>query len=304
MPISASIASLASLSGVQSLQVNGLEIAYRVLGSDQHPPMLLLHGWGGASRYWLPAMRQFYLQHHCLAPDLPGFGFSPPLGVPRGDKPGFYKKPGLWPRLILEKSYSHQGLAEILFAFLDALKIDAVNLVAHSYGCGIAIAMAAEQPQRVSKLVLSNFSTFKDERERKFVALAHKITGLMVKLRALPFANSDWFAHSIAGRYFHQQPELQVLRDGLSDFNQMDETAANLTVHTSLGWHTFENLAKIQCPTLMIATPQDQIMPSRNAPFTIGRVPNGKLTWIEPCGHLPMVEKTDEFVAVVNDFLS
>jgi pimeloyl-ACP methyl ester carboxylesterase len=95
-----------------------------------------------------------------------------------------------------------------------------------------------------------------------------------------------------------------VLRDGLSDFNQMDEAAANLTVHTSLGWDTFENLAKITCPTLMIATPQDQIMPSRNAQFTIDRVPNGKLVWMDPCGHLPMVEKTHEFVTVVQTFLS
>jgi pimeloyl-ACP methyl ester carboxylesterase len=294
-----------AITGIQTVHVNaigmsigrGLAIAYRTLGNAQHKPMLLLHGWGGASRYWLPAMRQFYVQHHCIAPDLPGFGFSPPLQVPRGDKPG------LSPRLTLEQSYAHQGLAQILFAFLDALELDQVDIVAHSYGCGIAVAMAAAQPARVSKLVLSNFSTFKDERERKFVGFAHKITGLMVKLRALPFANSDFIARSISGRYFHQQPELQVLRDGLSDFNQMDETAANLTVHTSLGWDTFENLAKITCPTLMIATPQDQIMPSRNAQFTIERVPNGKLVWMDPCGHLPMVEKTDEFVDVVKTFL-
>ena len=271
--------------GLQTVQLNRTQIVYRSLGNPRNPPMLLLHGWGGASHYWLPAMRQFYLQHHCVAPDLPGFGFSPPLRLPHED------------------SYSHHGLAQTLFEFLDALEIDQVDLIAHSYGGGIAIAMAAEQPARINKLVLSNFSTFKDERERKVVSFAHKITGLMVKLRALPFTNSDWMARSISGRYFHQQPELQLLRDGLSDFKQMDATAANMTVHTSLGWDTFENLAKIQCPTLMIATPQDQIMPSRNAQFTIDRVPHGKLVWMDACGHLPMVEKTDEFVTVVKDFL-
>jgi pimeloyl-ACP methyl ester carboxylesterase len=284
-------------SGIQTVQFNGLTVAYRWLGNVQHKPMVLLHGWGGASRYWLPAMRKFYLHHRCIAPDLPGFGFSPPLRAPGADQPGF----SAWP--ALEQRYSHHGLAQILLAFLDGLALDQVDLVAHSYGCGVAVALAAEQPARVRKLVLSNFSTFKDERERKMVRLAHSITGLLVKMRALPFAQSDWFARSIAGRYFHQQPNLQVLRDGLSDFNQMDATAANLTVHTSLGWDTFENLAKIQCPTLMIATPQDQIMPSRNAQFTIDRVPNGKLTWIEPCGHLPMVEKTDVFVGLVEAFL-
>ena len=278
-----------ALTGIKTLHVNGLEIAYRELGNAKKPPMLLLHGWGGASRYWLPAMRKFYVQHHCVAPDLPGFGFSGRLMGTAAE---------------LERGYSHHGLAEIFFQWLDELGLNQVDIVAHSYGCGVAIDMAANKPERVNKLVLSNFSTFKDERERKFVSFAHKITGLMVKMRALPFANSDWVARSISGRYFHQQPDLQVLRDGLGDFNQMDETAANMTVHTSLGWDTLDNLAKIQCPTLMIATPQDQIMPSRNAEFSLSHVPNGKLVWMDPCGHLPMVEKTDEFVEVVSEFLN
>lgn len=178
------------------------------------------------------------------------------------------------------------------------------DVIGHSYGSGVAIALAAMQPARVRRLIISNFSTFRDERERRMIAFMHGVTGLMVKARRLSFARSDGFAKLLGGRYFHRLPDdVTVLREGLDDFMQMDERTADLTVKASLSWETPRDLARLPMPVLLIHCRNDQIMPPRNAEYTAGLAPNGQLVWIDACGHLPMVEKTEEFARIVKHFL-
>lgn len=61
---------------------------------------------------------------------------------------------------------------------------------------------------------------------------------------------------------------------------------------------------RIQAPTLLIAARQDRIMPAANVPYTLDTIKGSQVRWIEHCGHLPMVERPDEYAAVVSDFLS
>lgn len=279
--------------GCRVVRLNHGELAYRQAGSPPLPPLLLIHGWGGASRYWLPAMRALAEVFCCYAPDLPGFGFSAPLDA-RADAPN-----GAAP-----DAHSHRGLASVVLEFLDVMNVTQCDVIGHSYGSGVAIALAAMQPARVRRLIISNFSTFRDERERRMIAFMHGVTGLMVKARKLPFAGSDAFAKLLGSRYFHRLPgDVTVLRAGLDDFMQMDERTADLTVKASLGWETPRDLAQLPMPVLLIHCRDDQIMPPRNAEYTAGLAPRGRLVWIDACGHLPMVEKTEEFVRIVKQFL-
>lgn len=187
---------------------------------------------------------------------------------------------------------------------MDVMNIAQCDVIGHSYGSGVAIALAAMHPARVRRLIISNFSTFRDERERRMIIFMHRVTGLMVKARKLPFARSDGFAKLLGGRYFHRLPDdVTVLREGLDDFMQMDERTADLTVKASLGWETPRDLAQLPMPVLLIHCRDDQIMPPRNAAYTAALAPNGALVWIDACGHLPMVEKTEEFVRIVKHFL-
>lgn len=269
------------------------ELAYRQIGSPALPPLLLIHGWGGASRYWLPAMHALADAFCCYAPDLPGFGFSPPLVAQATESNG-----------AVSGNHSHRGLAAIVLEFMDALNIAQCDVIGHSYGSGVAIALGAMQPARVRRLIISNFSAFRDERERRMIVFMHGVTGLMVKARRLPFTRSDGFARLLGSRYFHRMPDdVAVLRDGLDDFMRMDERTADLTVKAALSWETPHDLARLPMPVLLIHSRDDQIMPPRNAEYTAGLAPRGRLIWIDACGHLPMVEKTDEFVRIVRRFL-
>lgn len=272
------------------------EVAYRHVGQTRQRTLLFLHGWGGSSRYWLPAMEAFSADFCCFAPDLPGFGGSKPFSSSSAASTDGVSD--------LLKHYAHRGLASAMLAYMDAMGIAQCDVIGHSFGSGVAVAMAALQPERIRRVVVSNFSTFRDERERKMIVMMHNISGQLLKLRHMPFARSDGFARFLGARFFHRVPDDKtLLRAGLDDFWAMDPQAAELTVKGSLGWETPEDLRRLQQPLLLIHSQQDQIMPARNAEYTASLAPRGQLVWINECGHFPMIEKREEFVRTVRGFL-
>jgi len=277
-----------------SVKVNDVTLRYQTNGDASSPTVIFLHGWGGAARYFSGVMSDLSDDYFCVAPDLPEFGGSPPLAETRTHTNNANG----------ESNYSHRGLARIVAQFMDAVSVGECDVIGHSYGSGVAIALASLFPQRVRRVVISNFSTFRDERERRIVAMMHHVTDAMMLARKLPFARTDRFARAFGARYFHQLPnDPQILRDGVSDFMDMDEQTARLTVKDSLGWETPQDLASLKQPVLVIHSRQDQIMPPRNAEFTARLASNSQLVWIDQSGHMPMIEQRAEWVRLVKDFL-
>jgi pimeloyl-ACP methyl ester carboxylesterase len=115
---------------LESVEVNGHRVAY--LDEGHGPPVILLHGFGGSMWQW--EYQQTALSQHLriITPDLLGSGLS--------DKPAI--------------DYRPDEMLAFLVGFMDALQIPQAVLVGHSMGAGLAIGMAVEHPNRVSKLVL------------------------------------------------------------------------------------------------------------------------------------------------------
>ena len=189
-------------------------------------------------------------------------------------------------------------------ALLDAIGAPTCDVLGHSYGSGVAIALAAVAPRQVRRVVLSNFSTFRSEAERRFIILTHNMAGAVMWLRPLRAARGDSFARFLGARFFRRLPPMPVLRDGLEDFWRMHPVAAEWTVRAAMGWETPQDLRSLTQPLLLIHSHQDHIMPPRNAPFTAALAPNGRLVWMDGCGHLPMVERPEAFADLVRAFLA
>lgn len=260
--------------------VTGLRTSFRRTG--QGAPLLLLHGWGGSSRLWRYTMHDLADRYMLIAPDLPGFGASPPLSG----------------RLSLER------LADWVIAFADALGIDRFAINGHSLCAAVAVHVAARYPERVSHLILTSFSTFRDERERRVVASIHHLMALWLALRRPWMLDVKPIMHLVGRRFFYRLPaDHGVLRETFADFLAMEQRTALETARGAGSPTISAALAAVRAPSLIVACRHDQIMPPPGAPVAAARIPNCRLVWIEQCGHLPMLERAAEYHAVLTDFL-
>jgi pimeloyl-ACP methyl ester carboxylesterase len=83
----------------------------------------------------------------------------------------------------------------------------------------------------------------------------------------------------------------------------------NRLMTAKLGWsprmhnpHLRKWLHRISAPTLIIWGDDDQLLPAAYGPAYRDLIPASSLHIIAQCGHLPHVEKAQEFVAKVTQF--
>ena len=139
LALAASIVATAALAGVQPypasfttrmIATNGTTLFVRIGGHG--PAVVLLHGYGETGDMWEPLAVRLAKTHTVVAPDLRGMGLS---AHPAG---GYDKK--------------NQG--RDITGVLDALHVGKVDVVAHDIGNMVGYAFVAEQPERVTHLVL------------------------------------------------------------------------------------------------------------------------------------------------------
>jgi N-formylmaleamate deformylase len=115
-----------------SVRANGVELHYTRAGSGEKPPLLLLHGLTDYGRYWSRTARALEDQFDVIMPDQRGHGLS--------------SRP--------EQGYSAEEMAEDAAAFIGALGIAPVTVLGHSMGGAVALTLAAEHPDHLSRLLL------------------------------------------------------------------------------------------------------------------------------------------------------
>lgn len=115
------------------LNLGDCQLSYWQGGLDRPgTPILFLHGWGISTEPYQTVLNRLAQHHPVFAPDLPSFGNS------------------TYPKRLPD----YDSYAQFLLAFLNALQLQQVHLMGHSFGGGLSITLAALAPERVKSLVL------------------------------------------------------------------------------------------------------------------------------------------------------
>ena len=114
------------------LEIDDRKVNYVDFGSGDGPPVVFVHGLGGAWQNWLENIPRLGQERRVLALDLPGFGHSEmPL-----------------------REISISGYGKTVEKFCDSLDLGEVVLVGNSMGGFVAAEVAIQFPGRVERLVL------------------------------------------------------------------------------------------------------------------------------------------------------
>lgn len=121
---------------MSAITVGGDLVHYEVLGRGR--PVLLVHGWIGSWRYWVPIMRQLQLRYRVYAIDLFGFGDS-------GKNPAKYT--------VAEQ-------VVMLDDFMKQLGIPKTAVIAHGFGAQVFVEFARKYPDRVARMLIVSAPLF------------------------------------------------------------------------------------------------------------------------------------------------
>lgn len=100
--------------------------------ASQRVPVVLLHGLNDSYLTWKRVAPELAVDRRVLMPDLPGYGLS--------ERPN--------------ASYELRWHAQVMAKWLEAVGLDTVDIVGHSFGGGVAQVMLLECPTKIRRLVL------------------------------------------------------------------------------------------------------------------------------------------------------
>jgi pimeloyl-ACP methyl ester carboxylesterase len=254
-----------------SVKVGELSVQY--LKGGRGRPLLYLHGIGGWGR-WETYHLGMGVTNEVYAPQLPGWqtGKIPPsIG-------------------------SVQDYARTMLGFLDALELDSVDLVGHSIGGWIALRLACEQPDRVSRLVLVDplgldcpahpGADLARIDEDAFLAAAFAKTGTVL-------IAADFGGH------------LEDVRSGPEFKRQWKgrRLVAELTKGRGVDADLSHSLQSIRVPTLIVWGQKDGLVPWQQGEMLAAAIPGARLACIAEASHSPMRDKRETFQQLVHEFL-
>jgi pimeloyl-ACP methyl ester carboxylesterase len=117
-----------------------------------------------------------------------------------------------------------------------------------------------------------------------------------------------WSPEELSSKLFHNQELARSVPQPTSEEAVM-VMLKNRLMTAKLGWsprmhnpHLRKWLHRISAPTLIIWGDDDQLLPAAYGPAYRDLIPASSLHIIAQCGHLPHVEKAQEFVAKVTQF--
>jgi pimeloyl-ACP methyl ester carboxylesterase len=277
------------------LGVGEARVAYYEEGNGE--PVLLLHGCPFSSFIWRKVIPLLSPRYRCLAPDLLGLGDT--------ETPE-------------DADWSLRSQAAMVVSFLDALGIERAHVVGHDHGGAVAQLLAAEHPDRIDRLVISNaeaYDNWPSDEERPFVrATQLPVLGDVV---LWAWSRRPLFRLALKEAKAVHDPKVLTpeLLDGYIRANLSDRHRRVFTRRFLAGQFDPENnrttlelldgLRRFEHPTLLVWAKDDPHFGPEWGERLRRDVPGAvRYELLPETGHLLMEERPERFAALVGEFLA
>ncbi len=276
--------------GEGHLRVDGVRIRYRDEGAAEKTPVLLLHGIGRSLEDWEGLYARLAPDHRVISIDLPGFGLSERTAG----------------------RYSMETMARFVLAALDTLgERRPLHVVGNSLGGAVAMKISALAPERVRSLVLANSAGFGKE-----VTIALRLLAVRPVGRFLLRDTSRKAAYRTERALFYDRAF--VTEERLDHAQEVGRNPVHddvmLAVAGHLGtfggvrrrWRTelLRSVAAQRKPTLVIWGDEDRVLPASHLEHARTAFPHAEFHLFDKCGHMPQIEREEEFDALVRRFVA
>ena len=278
------------------IDVPGGQVWYKVVGSGESVPLLTLHGGPGGGHDYLEPL-------NALASERPVVFFDQ-LGCGKSDTPDDVS---LW-RI--------DRFVDEVTAVRDALGLDRIHLLGHSWGGWLAIEYMLGAPSGVVSLTLASTSAsipqFVYEAGKLISELPREMAETMRRLEAEGDFENPEFEAGMMEFYKRHLCRLDPWPDPLMrclenlDGNIVYETMNGPTEFTVIGnmkdWNRIEKLSEIVAPTLITCGRYDELTPACSRTLHQG-IMNSRMHVFERSAHMAHLEETESYLQILSEFL-
>lgn len=257
----------------QKIGVGGRALRYLARGTSGEAA-ILIHGFGGDLNNWLFNHEPLSARRRVYALDLPGHGEST-------------KDVG---------SGTLDELVQSVADFMDAVGVPSADLVGHSLGGAVALALAAREPQRVRSLALLASAGLGPEIDAAY------IQGFVTA------ANRNALKPHAAKLFADPRLVTRRLIDDLLKYKRLEGVDAALRLVSekilAAGRQATilrDELSRLPRPALVVWGADDQIIPASHARDL---PPSVRVEIIPSTGHMVMMEVAGEVNRLINAFWS
>ncbi len=260
---------------MNTLEIRGNRIAFKDLNSQKEEAILLVHGHPFDHTMWeyqYDALKDFRL----ILPDLKGYGQS---------------------ATNFEKVFI-EGQALDLALLLDELGIEKVHLIGLSMGGQIIVEFQRLFPARVKSLIIAASTPTAETVESYANRLA--LADTIQELGMLAYTQKD----------IHKYINLAAISRDSEVYQHLFKMMTKTTVAGAVAAHkgraerrnNFDYLKNINLPTLVIAGEKDYFFSVEVVEKVAKEIPNAQFEIIKESGHLPNMEKPQQFNALMTNF--
>jgi proline-specific peptidase len=278
------------------IDVPGGQVWYKVVGSGESVPLLTLHGGPGGGHDYLEPLNE-------IASERPVVFFDQ-LGCGKSDTPDDVS---LW-RI--------DRFVDEVTAVRDALGLDRIHLLGHSWGGWLAIEYMLGAPSGVISLTLASTSAsipqFVYEAGKLISELPREMAETMRRLEAEGDFENPEFEAGMMEFYKRHLCRLDPWPDPIMrslenlDGNIVYETMNGPTEFTVIGnmkdWNRIEKLGEIVAPTLITCGRYDELTPACSRTLRQG-IMNSRMHVFERSAHMAHLEETESYLQILSEFL-